>query len=356
MIISRTPFRISFFGGGTDYPAWYQKHGGAVLVTSINKYCYISCRYLPPFFQHKYRIVYVKSENARNVDEISHPAVRGILRYLDWGAGLEIHHDADLPARGGMGSSSAFTVGLLHALNALRGRMITKHSLAMESINIEQNVLRETVGSQDQVSVAFGGFNQIQFSSSAITVTPLTVSRDRIAELESHLMLFYTGIERTASTVAQSYAANIEERSPQMERTMQFVEEGISILNSRCDILDFGRLLNEAWQVKRRFSQRVSTQEIDAIYQAAMDSGAVGGKILGAGGGGFVLLFVPPAHQRAVRERLTELVHVPFRFDNSGSQIIFFEVDEDYSSAIADNTHCTYREAVDMDVISQSKE
>src|SRR6266446_8492202 len=191
MVISRTPFRISFFGGGTDYPAWYQRHGGAVLVTSINKYCYLTCRHLPPFFKHKYRVVYVKSENANTVEEISHPAVRGLLQYLDWKEGVEIHHDADLPARGGMGSSSAFTVGLLNALSALKGKMVTKKDLALDSIHIEQNVLRETVGSQDQVSVAYGGFNHIQFlPDGEITVTPVTIGCDRIRELEQHLMLF----------------------------------------------------------------------------------------------------------------------------------------------------------------------
>jgi len=354
MIISRTPFRISFLGGGTDYPAWYEKHGGAVLVTSINKYCYLSCRYLPPFFRHKYRVVYVRSENTGSVEEISHPAVRGILKYLDWREGLEIHHDGDLPARGGMGSSSAFTVGLLHALNGLKGRMMSKRHLALESIHIEQNVLRETVGSQDQVSVAFGGFNHVRFlPGGEITVTPVTLSGSRIRELEAHLMLFYTGIERTASTVAESYAGNIEERSSGMEKMRLLVDDGISILSSRCDMAEFGKLLHEAWKVKRGFSNRVSTRTIDEIYERGIGAGAVGGKVLGAGGGGFVLFLVPPARQREVRERLRELVHVPFRFDCSGSQIIFFEPDEDYSTEVADNAGCAIRTVTNMNTLQE---
>ena len=355
MIITRTPFRISFFGGGTDYPGWYQKHGGAVLVTSINKYCYLTCRYLPPFFSHKFRIVYIKSENARAIDEISHPAVRGILKHLDWKDGLEIHHDADLPARGGMGSSSAFTVGLLHALHALRGRMANKYQLALESIHIEQEVLRETVGSQDQVSVAVGGLNHIRFlAGGEIRVAPITIGRDRLRELESHLMLYYSGIERTAANVAESYASRIEDKAVQMRAMGELVDQGISILNSRCEITEFGKLLDAAWQIKRRFSQRVSNSRIDEIYERGLRGGALGGKVLGAGGGGFVLFFVPPERQRTVRHELADLVHVPFHFESAGSQVIFFENDEDYSSAVADNATCRFDEAIDLDLAADA--
>jgi D-glycero-alpha-D-manno-heptose-7-phosphate kinase len=350
MIISRTPFRISFFGGGTDYPTWYRNHGGAVLVTSINKYCYLSCRYLPPFFKHKYRVVYIKSENTKTIEEISHPAVRGILKHLEWRNGIEIHHDADLPARGGMGSSSAFTVGLVHALHALQGRMVSRYQLALESIHLEQNVLRETVGSQDQVSVAMGGLNHVRFlPGGEINVTPVTVGRDRIRELESHLMLFYSGIERTAARVAESYAVNIEEKAAQMHSMRALVDEGLSILNGRCDIIEFGKLLHEAWQIKRRFSHQVSNQRIDEIYETGRRAGAVGGKILGAGGGGFVLLFARPEDHGRIREELKELVRVPFKFENCGSQIIFFERDEDYSNSAIDNAACNFDDALDLE-------
>ena len=220
MIISRTPFRISFFGGGTDYPAWYREHGGVVLGTTIDKYCYITCRYLPPFFEHKIRIVYSKIENCQSIGEIVHPAVREILRYLKIERGVEIHHDGDLPAKSGMGSSSSFVVGLLHALYALKGYMAGKEQLAKESIYIEQECMRETVGSQDQVLAAYGGFNHITFLASGdISVKPMVLSRDRVSELNSCLMLVFTGLSRTASDVAESYVQTIGAKERQL-RTM----------------------------------------------------------------------------------------------------------------------------------------
>ena len=200
MIISRTPFRISFFGGGTDYPAWYRQHGGAVLAATINKYCYLTCRYLPPFFEHRIRVVYSKIENCQRPGEIAHPSARETLLFLKMDRGIEIHHDGDLPGRSGMGSSSSFTVGLLNALHALEGRAVGKKQLATESIHIEQDVLKETVGSQDQVCAAYGGVNRISFlQNGGFTVQPMTLTQERLAELNSHLMLFYTGIKRTAS-------------------------------------------------------------------------------------------------------------------------------------------------------------
>jgi len=333
MIISRTPFRISFFGGGTDYPAWYRKHGGSVLATTIDKYCYITCRYLPPFFEHKYCVIYSKMEYCQTIDEIAHPAVREVLRYLRMDRGVEIHHDGDLPARSGLGSSSAFTVGLLHALYALKGRMVGKHQLAMESIHLEQDVLKETVGSQDQVLAAYGGFNHISFlPNGEVSVRPVTVTPDRIRELNSHLMLFYTGIKRTASNVAATYANDIEERRRQLRLMKDLVEESISIVNNGQDLTPFGELLHEAWQAKRSLSATVSNSHVDEIYDSAISAGAIGGKLIGAGGGGFILLFVPPHRQKAVREKLNSLIHVPFKFEFSGSQIIFYDQEEDYSA------------------------
>jgi len=333
MIISRTPFRISFFGGGTDYPAWYRKHGGAVLATTIDKYCYITCRYLPPFFEHKYCVIYSKMEYCQTIDEIAHPAVREVLRYLHMDRGIEIHHDGDLPARSGLGSSSAFTVGLLHALYALKGRMVGKHQLAMESVHLEQDVLKETVGSQDQVLAAYGGFNHISFlPNGEVSVRPVTVTHDRIRELNSHLMLFYTGIKRTASNVAATYVNDIEERRRQLRLMKDLVEESISIVNNGQDLTPFGELLHEAWQAKRSLSGTVSNSHVDEIYDSAISAGAIGGKLIGAGGGGFILLFVPPHRQKAVREKLNNLIHVPFKFEFSGSQIIFYDQEEDYSA------------------------
>jgi D-glycero-alpha-D-manno-heptose-7-phosphate kinase len=331
MIISRTPFRVSFFGGGTDYPAWYRQHGGAVLAATIDKYCYISVRYLPPFFEHRFRVVYSKIENCQTVDEITHPAVRGVLRYLNIDRGIEIHHDGDLPARSGMGSSSAFTVGLLNAMYALKGCMPSKRQLAMESIRIEQDLLKETVGSQDQVQVAYGGLNHITFhADDEFSVRPVTISRERIQELNSNLMLFYTGIKRTAAEVAQTYVSEIEDKKRELCIIKDLVKEGLVVLSSSQDLTAFGELMHEAWRVKCGLSDKVSNAEIDALYEQAREAGAIGGKLAGAGGGGFMLLFVMPDRHSAVSEALSHLIQVPFKFDSSGSQIIFFDPEEDY--------------------------
>jgi D-glycero-alpha-D-manno-heptose-7-phosphate kinase len=352
MIINRTPFRISFFGGGTDYPSWYRRHGGAVLATTIDKYCYLTCRYLPPFFEHRIRVVYSRIENCERVDEIAHPAVREVLRFLEIDRGVELHHDGDLPARSGMGSSSAFTVGLLHALYALKGRMPTKRQLAMEGIFLEQERLRETVGSQDQVSAAYGGFNHIVFPPDGeITVTPITIGAERVRALNAHLQLYFTGVSRTASEVAESYLGAFAERADVLASIGALVEEALAVLRGPGSLDDFGRLLHEGWLLKRSLGERISNAHVEAIYTAAREAGALGGKLMGAGGGGFLLLFVPPVAQPAVRERLRGLLHVPFRFESSGSQIIFFDHETDYSAEDASREAGAprFRELVDLE-------
>ncbi|MBI2599795.1 kinase [Candidatus Daviesbacteria bacterium] len=332
MIISRTPFRISFFGGGTDYPTWYRKNGGAVLATTINKYCYISARFLPPFFGYKYRVAWSKIENCKTINAIVHPSVRAAIRFMKIPQGLEIHHDGDLPARSGLGSSSAFTVGLLHALYALKGHMPNKHKLAEESIYLEQKVLKETVGSQDQVLASYGGFNLITFhKDKQISVKPVIIPVKRFEELQNHLMLFYTGIVRTASEVAKTFVPNIAEKEKQLFAMNGMVNQALDILNSKKDIRDFGKLLHESWNLKRSLSSSISNSFIDNIYLDALSTGATGGKIIGAGGGGFLLLFVPPSHQVKVRKKFSKLIHVPFKFEREGSQIIFFDDQENYS-------------------------
>lgn len=326
MIISRTPFRVSFFGGGTDYPKWFQEHGGVVLSTSIDKYCYITCRYLPQFFEHNYRIVYSKIENVRTIDEIVHPAVRAVLGYYHCEKGLEIHHDGDLPARSGLGSSSSFTVGLINAVMALSGSYISKEELAAQAIDIEQNVIGESVGSQDQVSAAFGGFNRIEFlRDGSFQVTPIVLRKDRLHELQDSLMLYFTGLSRNAPEIAQSKIENFKNRETELLRMKAMVDEAILLLQGNGPIADFGRLLHESWQYKRTLSSKVTTPEVDAIFDIAMANGAIGGKLLGAGGGGFVLLVVPPERQAQVREKLQHLVNVPFRFENSGSRIVLYQ-------------------------------
>ena len=327
MIITRTPFRISFFGGGTDYPAWYQRHGGVVLATTIDKYCYISCRYLPPFFEHKYRIVYSLIENVKNISEIQHPAARAVLDVLDCKDGLEIHHDGDLPARAGLGSSSSFTVGLINAIMALKGKYISKEELASQAIQVEQNVIRENVGSQDQISAAFGGFNRVEFrQDGSFEVSPIVLPGERLSALQSYLMLCFTGLSRTASEIARSTIENLERREKELKLMSGLVDQAVSVLQSRtAPIEEFGQLLHQSWMYKRQLSDRVSSTEIDALYDTARGMGAIGGKLLGAGGGGFFLLFVRPEHQKELREKLSRLIHVPFRFETAGSRVVLYQ-------------------------------
>jgi D-glycero-alpha-D-manno-heptose-7-phosphate kinase len=324
MIITRTPFRISFFGGGTDYPAWYQEHGGVVLATTIDKYCYISCRHLPPFFEHKHRIVYSRIENAQNIDEIEHPSVRATLGWFGNEKGMEIHHDGDLPARSGLGSSSSFTVGLVHALTALEGKCISKEQLAESAIHIEQNVIKENVGSQDQISAAFGGFNRIEFNrNDTFQISPIILNRNR---LQSHLMLCFTGFSRIASEIAQSKIENFKKRETELKLMKEMVDEAIHVLQDvSVSIEKFGTMLHESWLYKRSLSDKISTPEIDFIYEEARHAGALGGKLLGAGGGGFLLLFAKPEVQEKIRSRLKHLVHVPFKFENSGSRVVLYQ-------------------------------
>lgn len=327
MIITRTPFRISFFGGGTDYPAWFREHGGAVLATSIDKYCYISCRYLPPFFEHKHRIVYSVIENVRNTNDIQHPSVRATFNYLKVTKGLEIHHDGDLPARSGLGSSSSFTVGLIHALNALNGNYSSKENLAKSAIDIEQNEIRENVGSQDQILAAFGGFNRVEFhQNDSFNVTPIVLPAKRYDELQNHLMLFFTGFSRIASEIARAKIDNLKNKKTELRYMHEMVNEALIRLTSINEsIVKFGELLAESWRLKRTLSNLVSTPEIDQLYDAAIEAGATGGKLLGAGGGGFLLLFVKPELQSQVKARLHKLIHVPFQFETSGSKVVLYQ-------------------------------
>ena len=327
MIISKTPFRISFFGGGTDYPKWYHENGGSVLATTIDKYCYISCRHLPPFFEHKHRIVYSKIESVKTTEEIQHPVVRAVLSNLSITDGLEIHHDADLPARSGLGSSSSFTVGLINVLNALKGLQISKQDLAKQATYIEQEVLKETVGSQDQVLAAFGGFNRIDFHPyDSFNISPVIINKDLVEQLQSHMLLFFTGLSRFSSDIARDKVSNFTNRFQELTRIKEMVDEGMSILqNPSTPIMDLGKLMHESWKLKRSLSDKVSTPKIDEIYETGIKTGAVGGKILGAGGGGFILFFAEPKNHKKIRERLKRLVHVAFNFENIGSKIVVYE-------------------------------
>jgi len=329
MIITRTPYRISLFGGGTDYPDWYLEHGGAVLGMAIDKYCHISVRHLPPFFEHKHRIVYSRIENVREIAEIEHPAVRAVLSETGVSAGLEIHHDGDLPARSGLGSSSSFTVGLLNAIQALNSRMVTKRFLAEEAIRIEQQVIGESVGSQDQIWAAYGGFNRIDFlRDGSFAVSPLIVSKARERLLLDHLMLFFTGLSRNAPEIARSKIDNLKNSAEPLRAMRMMVDEAQSILTTpEADLLQIGRMLHEAWRLKRDLAPQVTTQSIDEIFATGCAAGAIGGKLLGAGGGGFILFFVEPEKQQAVRERLSTLIEVAIDIDRIGSQVVLFRPD-----------------------------
>ncbi|MBN2138011.1 MAG: hypothetical protein JW720_09400 [Sedimentisphaerales bacterium] len=336
MIISKTPYRISFFGGGTDYPVWYRENGGQVLATTIDKYCYISCRYLPPFFDHKYRIVYSKVENVKKVSRIKHSAVRAALEYMGVDEGVEIHHDGDLPARTGLGSSSSFTVGLLYSLYALKGLMPTSMRLAREAIHIERDVLKEHVGSQDQILAACGGFKKVSFrADDDFRLTPVILDRARLENLQNHIMLIFTGFTRIASKIAKAQIQNTPKRKSELTTMGKMVDDALRILTEGRDIKDFGRLLHESWRLKRSLTDRISNSEIDDIYNRACDAGAMGGKLLGAGGGGFMIFFVEPDKQTRVMDAMDGFLHVPFRFDSTGSEIIFHHTSYDTAGSIA---------------------
>jgi D-glycero-alpha-D-manno-heptose-7-phosphate kinase len=329
MIISRTPFRISFFGGGTDYPSWFREHGGAVVGAAIDKYFYMSMRRLPPFFAHRYRIVYSQIELVQQISEIKHPAVRGILADLNVQEGLEIHADADLPARSGLGSSSSFTVGLLHALYALDCKMVSKRDLATQAIRMEQEVLKENVGSQDQLWAAYGGFNRIDFRcDGSFAVAPIMLPPQRRDEFTRSIMLFFTGFTRFASDFAEEKIKNMNSRKSQLRTIRSMVDSAIDMLRDpKTPVRELGDLLHDSWRLKRELADNVSNAQIDEIYEAGREAGAIGGKLLGAGGGGFMLFLVDPEKREQVRERLKNLIHVSVGFDNDGSKIVLYQPD-----------------------------
>ena len=330
MIITRTPFRISFFGGGTDYPVWYRDNGGSVLSTTINRYCHISCRSLPPFFNYKYLLRYFLREEVQEISEIKHPSVRECLRFLKINKGIEMVHTGDVPARSGIGSSSAFTVGLLNALYALTGKMVTKRQLALQAIHVEQDLLKENVGSQDQIAAAFGGFNKIELGGDKeFFVYPITISQEKLDYLQNCLMFFFTSFVRNASEIAGEQIKKIVDKKKELKVMTEMTNEAINILNDKQDNFnDFGKLLHETWKIKRSLTSLVSTSEIDDIYYAALSAGAIGGKLCGAGGGGFMLFFAPPEVQPEIREKLNKLLYVPIRFEKLGSHVVLYSTQD----------------------------
>lgn len=331
MIITRTPLRISFFGGGTDLPDYYLKHGGEVLSTTIDKYLYITCRHMPPFWDYKHRFVYgSKTELVSDIEEIDHPSIRETLRFMNIDYGVDMHYNTDIPARSGIGSSSSFTVGLLNALNGLEGRISSKYQLMRDSIYIEQNMIKEPVGSQDQTAAAYGGFNHILFRKNGeIEAAPITIREDRIKELNDSLLLVFTGFQRYSKNIEKKKIERIDENTKRLNTMKRYVSDALAILNSDEDILEFGSLLNETWKMKKALADNVTDEKIDAMYHMGMESGAVGGKLLGAGGGGFMLFFVSKEKREELKKAMRDYVCVPFRFENSGSQVIYYKQEDE---------------------------
>lgn len=327
MFITRTPLRISFFGGGTDYPEYFRHAGGQTLGVAIDRYSVVIVNRLADIFNHRIRVGYSKTELVRHVDEVEHPAVRECLRFLKLDGGLEIDYVGDLPARSGLGSSSSFTVGLLHALYAFKGELVSRDRLAAEAVHVEQNLIKERVGVQDQYLCAHGGLIRVCCPSDApVRVEPVPVRPDRWTELESGLMLMYTGIQRHAHQIVaeQLERTRTGQVSKELETMGRLVDQGLDVLTNHGPIDAFGELLDTSWQLKRRLSTSVSSVEIDQWYECARRAGAIGGKLLGAGGGGFLLLFTPPAAQDSVARALPGLTRVPVGFDRTGSSLVFY--------------------------------
>ncbi len=321
MIITRTPFRMSFFGGGTDFPDFYRQHGGCVLSATFDKYCYVTLRKLPGFFDYKNEFVYSRIERVNHLADTAHPVIREALLWQELD-GVRINYEADLPARSGLGTSSSFAVGLLHAIHALQGEAADARRLAKEAIHLERDLCREAGGVQDQIAAAFGGLNRIEFTGDEFTVTPLEIKEERRAQLSENLMLFFTGISRYSADLQGAHQAALCGKTADLLRMkeMAYVAEGVLKTGN---LHDFGRMLDEAWKLKRGITDRISNAGIDALYEKAMAAGALGGKLLGAGGGGFLLFYVPTDRQPAVRAALADLLEVPFAFENTGSTVIF---------------------------------
>lgn len=323
MIITKTPFRMSFFGGGTDMPDFFNENGGAVLSTTFDKYCYLTVRHLPPFFDYHTELSYAKTERVKDISEIQHPAIREAMKALDM-HDLRVTYEADLPARTGLGTSSSFAVGMLNAFYALKGKYADKKRLADEAIYLERELCKEAGGWQDQIAASYGGLNRIDFHDNTYEVSPIIISPERKQKLNRNLMLFFTGFVRFSSEI-QKASKTMEDKKAQLKKMLELVDEAEKVLEDKSrDLDDFGRLLDRTWQLKKQTGNKVSTDGIDGLYEKAMQAGALGGKLLGAGGGGFLLFYVPEEKQPAVAEAMKMLMHVPFEFENGGTQVIHY--------------------------------
>lgn len=325
MIITKTPFRMSFFGGGTDMPDFFQEHGGAVISTTFDKYCYVNVRHLPPFFDYTTELTYSQIERVTNAAQIDHPAIRNAMQMLDM-RDIRLTYEGDLPARSGLGTSSSFAVGMLNAFYALKGKYADKKTLAQDAIRLERVLCNEAGGWQDQIAAAYGNLNRINFTADGFNVQPVIIGPERKRQLNDNLMMFFTGFTRFSSDVQRAANTSTDaERIARLKEMLLLVDDAERVLTDKTsDLDDFGRLLDVTWQLKRGKSEVVSTNEIDALYQKGIKAGALGGKLLGAGGGGFLVFYVQPEYQKAVREAMSDLLYIPFRFEEGGTRVIHY--------------------------------
>lgn len=324
MIITKTPFRMSFFGGGTDMESFFKEHGGAVLSTTFDKYCYVNVRHFPPFFDYSNELSYSKTERVNSVEEIQHPAIRNAMKMLDMHE-IRLTYEADLPARSGLGTSSSFAVGMLNAFYALKGKYADKRKLADEAIHLERVLCNEAGGWQDQIAASFGGFNRINFSEEGYEVLPLIISPKRKKQLNGNLMMFFTGFTRFSSDVQKANAVGQKDKTSQLKEMLGLVDEAEKVLTDEtCNLNEFGRLLDHTWKLKRQTGAAVSTDGIDVLYSKGIAAGALGGKLLGAGGGGFLIFYVEPQYQEAVKTAMSDLLYIPFEFENGGTRVIHY--------------------------------
>lgn len=328
MIITKTPFRMSFFGGGTDLPEFFEENGGAVLSTTFDKYCYVNVRHLPRFFDYSTELTYSKIERVSSVDQIQHPAIRNAMKYLDMQE-IRLTYEADLPARSGLGTSSSFAVGMLNAFYALKGNYVDRKRLADDAIYLERELCKEAGGWQDQIAASYGGFNRINFTDHGYEVLPIIISPERKKQLNDNLQMYFTGFTRFSSDIQKENAVTAIDRQSQLHEMLALVEEAEQVLtNKKHDLDDFGRLLDQTWKLKRQTGSKISTGSLDQLYEKALQAGALGGKLLGAGGGGFFLFYVSPEKRKAVREAMQGLLYVPFQFEDSGSRVIYYTLEQ----------------------------
>ena len=328
MIITKTPFRMSFFGGGTDMESFFKENGGSVLSTTFDKYCYVNVRHLPRFFDYSTELSYSKTERVTNIDDIEHPAIRNAMKMLDMHE-IRLTYEADLPARSGLGTSSSFAVGMLNAFYALKGKYASKKQLADEAIYLERVLCNEAGGWQDQIAASFGGFNRIDFNADGYTVHPVIVSPQRKQQLNNNLMMFFTGFTRFSSEIQKANKLDDESKTKQLKQMLTLVDEAESILTDQSkDLDDFGKFLDVTWKLKRQTGKSVSTSNIDNLYDKGISAGALGGKLLGAGGGGFLVFYVTPEKQVAVKEAMKDLLYIPFEFEDNGAQVIYYGPEE----------------------------